>query len=84
MNDYTPDTDDVRDHYEMSASDACNGSCGARSHFAEFDRWFAEVERAAAEKAWDAAGESLARFWDNPAPIVAIAKDDNPYRKETP
>lgn len=49
----------------------------------EFERFIAEVERAAAEKAWDESGEWLADAWGYPG-IKDDAHESNPYRKETP
>ena len=80
MNDYTPDTDHVRDlwragrHMQLGLSIYLDGE---RTE-GEFDRWLAEVERAAAEKAWDELAQKLAHDWywhDG-------GKDENPYRKE--
>lgn len=45
MSDYTPTTEEVRDAY--AGHDFDYAIAGA-----QFDRWLAEVERAAAEKAW--------------------------------
>lgn len=58
MSDYTPTTDEVRQRYKAGAwlngdrnPDQFNPSVYTPIYFAEFDRWLAEVERAAAEKA---------------------------------
>lgn len=66
MNDYTPTTKGIR-------LDARNGGCLP----ADFDAWLAEVERAAAEKAWD---EGFDEAMDDLG--ASIENGMNPYRKE--
>lgn len=43
----------------------------------------AEVERAAAEKAWDDCGKQLQQIWGR-SELKADALETNPHRKETP
>lgn len=52
MNDYTPTTEEVRDGYELNASDLCRQPLGHRDHYAEFDRWLAEHDRQVKAEAW--------------------------------
>lgn len=72
MSDYTPTTDRVRADY----AETYEGTDERR--YARFDRWLAEVERAAAEKAWDrCVGEMpIDPDWKN------FYGDNNPYRAE--
>lgn len=60
MSDYTPTTEEVRNSYKSGAW--LKGREGVPQfnpdeyrpiYFAEFDRWLAEVERAAARQAWE-------------------------------
>ena len=77
MNDYTPTTEQIRAVY--ASGEFADRQIGpgdyAYEHgdFSEFDRWLAEVERAAAEKAWD----------DGRAEGFHRSGRTNPYRKET-
>jgi hypothetical protein len=76
VTDYTTTMDEMRercvDPDEMRA-EVCERA------EAEFDRWLAEVERAAAEKAWS---EGHAQAMANVA--WPGQRKSNPYRKETP
>ena len=90
MNDYTPDTDHVRDLWRAGRQMQLGLSIyldGERTE-GEFDRWLAEVERAAAEKGWDERGRARADYskghdedctgWED----CRCARYPNPYRKE--
>lgn len=70
MSEYTPTTDEVRDAYAGHDFDQAISS-------AQFARWLAEVERAAAEKAWDrcVAEMPIDPDWKN------YYGDSNPYRR---
>lgn len=72
MSDYVPTTEDVREGY-------VEGTGFGEEVYAQFDRWLAEVERAAAEKAWDrCVGEMpIDPDWKN------FYGDNNPYRRES-
>lgn len=53
MSEYTPDTERVREAYEEFYYDEAMPDAKKPAVVStEFDRWLAEVERAAAEKAW--------------------------------
>lgn len=67
MSDYTPSTEEIRERWLLF-----DGGPVPADH-AEFDRWIAEVERAAAETAWD----------DGRAEGFHRSGRSNPYRKET-
>lgn len=81
MNEHTPNTDQVRDlwragrHMQLGLSIYLDGE---RSE-GEFDRWLAEVERAAAEKAWDECARAQLEYEQS----VRREWPWNPYRKET-
>ena len=80
MDEYTPSADEVRGYYAFGQIDPSNPSCPVR---AEFDRWLAEVERAAAEKAWDEGEE--AGYDDALSEQRGIGPHDshrNPYRRD--
>lgn len=88
MSDHTPTTEQVRNIYANEREDELkwDGLDDDQAIFemqAEFDRWLAEVERAAAEKAWDEAMILIyANAWvDLDAGVAPI---ENPYRKTTP
>lgn len=66
---YTPTTDEVRRHWGIAVD-----LHRRDSRLAEFDRMIAEVERAAAEKAWD---EGYTRGNAHNG-----RRDQCPYRKE--
>lgn len=72
MSEYTPVTDEVRESY--AGFDFDSGIAGD-----QFDRWHAEVERAAAEKAWDACIAAM-RYTDGSA--VELEVNINPYRRK--
>lgn len=77
MNEYTPTTDEVETHW------ADVGFAGDRE---SFQRWLAEVERAAAEKAWAegarwAAVECGTILHEGQA---FLAPGDNPHRPTLP
>lgn len=84
MSDYTPNTESVREGLvALARSDAArHGDVDldvvASEVAGQFDRWLAEVERAAAEKAWDrCVGEMpIDPDWKN------FYGDNNPYRAE--
>lgn len=80
MSDYTPTTEEVRQQYVFSDSviDGTSFEDPAQGE-AEFDRWLAQVELAAAEKAWNrCVGEMpIDPDWKN------FYSDNNPYREET-
>ncbi|UOR02043.1 hypothetical protein MUN77_01545 [Leucobacter allii] len=97
MSEYTPTTEQVRNIYAYERENELGwaGLDDDQTIFemqAEFDRWLAEVERAAAEKAWGAAlnhVEELADpLWTVPEdqhseiltiPDVQQARRGNPY-----
>lgn len=77
MSDYTPTTDEVRLEYMAVRWGKSNiVSFDAR---AEFDRWLAEIERAAAEKAW---GEGTRAQWRLGQTRDIDQIPANPYRRE--
>lgn len=77
MNDYTPSTEQIRARY--TAGDGDN----TEWYESMFNRWLAEVERSAAQKAWD-------EGWTKGAESerisfgrkVSYKPKKNPYRKE--
>ena len=69
MSDYTPTTELVRHNW---------GAYGAPRE--EFDQWLAEVERAAAAKAWDEGADSA--FYNPEIRGFVDYPDENPYRRE--
>lgn len=78
MSDYTPTTEEVRVKYRLTSG------IGMVDAHNEFDRWLAEVELAAAEKAWDEGfsrgfyrGQILSGDYD-----ASEAGISNPYRRE--
>lgn len=76
MSDHTPTTDEIREYVAY-------GDWGTEEHpVEEFDRWLAkhdaEVERAAAEKAWQEGHDSSCIDWDH----VCKATHPNPHRRE--
>lgn len=56
---YTPDTEDVRENYELAAIDLCDGRCRKRGHADEFDRWLAAHDAEVAAKALEEAGHAF-------------------------
>jgi hypothetical protein len=85
MNGYTPTTEEVRGdyaHFQVpGGTDPVTGEFA--EGLAEFDRWLAEVERAAAEKAW---WEACLRIADgeNNLDIADTYQKQNPYLEEMP
>ncbi len=76
MSGYKPTTDEVREAYqEWAWSRRMWSSELEQEDGGEFDRWLAEVERAAAENAWGAC-------MDEAAKQGTIHEPDNPYRRE--
>lgn len=67
---YTPTIEEVRDAF--AGHDFDQAITGA-----QFDRWLAEVERAAAEKAWDEGYEHNC----NPSDGPVDKSYSNPYRR---
>lgn len=58
MSEYTPTTEAVKEAF-ANEWDSYHGFQWSTSEAEGFDRWLAEVERAAAEKALDSVGEVL-------------------------
>jgi len=88
MSDYTPDTDEVRGAWEVimyeggaSAGSKADAHWDDARRAAQFDRWLAEVERAAAEKAWDESRRSYLRSRADPYDMAAEKEAQNPYRE---
>ena len=85
MNDYTPTTEEVRDGYELNASDLCRQPLGHRDHYAEFDRWLAEHDRQVKAEAWAEGVKSERDYqWrcedaDAAGQGVMIFRPKNPY-----
>lgn len=75
MNDWEATTGDVRFRF------AVQHGVWDDADEARFDRWLAEVERAAAEKAWEEGAWAEFRLTNGPDPAPNAV---NPYRKETP
>ena len=75
MNDYTPKTANVRTAYAYIDEPT---EQEVDANFAAFDRWLAEVERAAAEKAWDECIRAQLEYEQS----VRAQYPWNPYRKE--
>jgi len=73
---YTPTTEEVRQHWGIAVD-----LDRRDSRLAEFDRWLAEVERAAAEKAWSEGFEKCATWWEIHHWERSRAASDNPYRR---
>jgi hypothetical protein len=73
MSEYTPTTRDVRQYWvrEWAPSPELE---------AQFDRWLAEVERAAAEKAWEAGHEAFEEAWRSDHLFPYDYATENPYR----
>ena len=64
MSEYTPTTSEVREQFARGARGGYGGSAeaGAHRHVAaqnKFDRWLAEVERAAAARALEEAADGI-------------------------
>lgn len=66
MNEYTPTTEEVRDAYSGHDFDQTIA-------VAQFDRWLAEVERAAAARALTEAAEIAEALDFGPAPLFSRA-----------
>lgn len=79
---YTPTTDEVRADYAAGQINPSDPHCPVR---AEFDRWLAEVERAAAEKAWGECDEVLTSHIDRTSGLLQVVTwltwPTNPYRR---
>lgn len=73
MNDWEASTDDVRHRF------SAHQGVWDDADEARFDRWLAEVERAAAEKAWDECARAQLEYEQS----VRREWPWNPYRKET-
>ncbi|QIK64131.1 hypothetical protein G7068_13690 [Leucobacter viscericola] len=97
---YTPTTEQVRSGYASDPvgeyHDPINAAANERAAARGFDRWLAEVERAAAEKAWGdlariayplyEAAEAAYVGHKEPstllAPLGKLAAQTNPYQRE--
>lgn len=86
MSEILPTTESVRNIYATSREEALewDGESDDQTIFEvqeEFDRWFAEVERAAAEKAWN---EAILTIYANAWVDLDSGKRplDNPYRQK--
>lgn len=77
---YTPTTEEVRGDY--TAHSATYAGKPTSESGPEFDRWLAEVERAASEKAW---WEACLRITigENNSDIAHVYQKKNPYTEET-
>lgn len=78
MSENAPTTEDVKEAY-ANEWDSYNGFQWDKGAAEEFDAWLAEVERAAAEKAWDRSADSA--FY-NPGVRGQVDHPVNPYRRK--
>lgn len=85
MSEYTPTTGVVRGAYvEDQIGYAMPYHIPESEHEERFDRWLAEVERAAAQKAWGEGFQACAEWWEIHHWQHTEAFEGNPYRKEQP
>ena len=77
MSEYTPTTEQVRLDYVMAYSEKESSQILAER---DFDRWLANVERAAAERAWLEGADSA--FYNPEIRGYVDYPDENPYRRE--
>ena len=87
MSEYTPTTENVRQTfaYVQAGLDDDDGyPFVTHIHVETFDRWLAEVERAAAEKAWTEGTHSAEQFYQSHIPAYGktpLPMPVNPYRR---
>lgn len=75
MSEYTPTTDEMR----FAWADRVNKHDQEGAE--EFDRWLAEVQREAAEKAWDECYYDTHEWYSTKDETLYTAPE-NPYRKD--
>lgn len=101
MSDYTPTTEEVRDDWDalmleggISEGSRADANFDSDRRNAQFDRWLAEVERAAAEKAWKRLAEIVYPLYEAAeavllagadtqklmGPLAKLGAQSNPYR----
>lgn len=80
MSEYVPRTADVRECY-ASSGDGLDFRLRLFERYAEFDRWLAEVQREAAEKAWDRCHDDT-HEWYRTVHKTLYTAPENPYRKD--
>lgn len=82
MSEYTPTTDEIRTR-GLEGADLNDLNSDEREALEEFDQWLAEVERAAAEKAWDEREAAFAADLLKPLGENLMRETTpNPYRRE--
>lgn len=81
MSEYTPTTEEMREFFctPMTESQGINEEFHWEME-GRFERWIAEVERAAAEKAWLEGADSV--FYNPEIRVYVDYPDENPYRRE--